>query len=88
MIPLLLAVTLGTAGDAGKPPPEKAAWRSLFDGKTLAGWKETNFGGEGEVRVEDGAIVLERGNDMTGISFAGKDFPNPVASLAGCVLKT
>src|SRR4051794_37742745 len=51
------------------------AWRSLFDGKSLAGWKITNFGGEGEVEVRDGAIVMEQGNDMTGVTFAGKDFP-------------
>jgi Domain of Unknown Function (DUF1080) len=79
MIQILLALTLGAAGgDAAKPQAnarDKAGWKALFDGKTLAGWKETNFGGEGEVHVENGAIVIERGNDMTGITFAGKDFP-------------
>ena len=39
------------------------------DGKTLAGWKSTEFGGEGEVSVVDGAIVLEMGNNMTGITW-------------------
>jgi hypothetical protein len=48
------------------------AWRSLFDGKTLGDWKSTDFGGQGEVTVEDGAIVMEMGNDMTGITFQGK----------------
>lgn len=83
-----LALALGAAGDKAGPPA-KAAWKSLFDGKTLAGWKETNFGGEGEVHIEDGAIVLERGNDMTGITFAGKDFPtmNYEVSLEGKKLK-
>lgn len=52
-----------------------AAWKKLFDGKTLTGWKETNFGGQGEVTVEGGAIVMERGNDMTGVTYAGNDFP-------------
>jgi hypothetical protein len=47
------------------------SWRSLFDGKALGQWKSTPFGGEGEVRVEDGAIVLERGNDLTGVTWAG-----------------
>ena len=41
-------------------------WRELFDGKTLAGWKMPEFGGEGHVEVKDGRIVLETGNPMTG----------------------
>src|SRR5438552_16448973 len=64
-------------GDAKKGAADKGkvAWTSLFNGKSLAGWKEANFGGEGEVHVEGGAIVMEQGNDMTGVTFAGKDFP-------------
>ena len=42
-------------------------WTSLFDGKTLDGWKKTKFGGEGDVSVEDGRIILGFGSDMTGI---------------------
>jgi len=42
-------------------------WTSLFDGKTLKGWKKTNFGGEGEVEVEKGVIVMDFGSDLTGI---------------------
>jgi hypothetical protein len=73
------------AGD-GK---EKAGWKALFDGKSLAGWKEANFGGEGEVHVEKGAIVLEQGNDMTGVTYAGKDFPrmNYEVTLEGKKIK-
>lgn len=65
-------------GGAGRTPPAKevaSRWKSLFDGKSLDGWKATNFGGEGEVHVEDGAIVLEQGNNMTGITYVRKDFP-------------
>lgn len=40
---------------------------SLFDGKTLKGWKKTEFGGEGDVTVEDGVLVLDEGSDITGI---------------------
>ena len=54
---------------------DKAGWKPLFDGKSLAGWKEANFGGEGEVRIEKSAIVLDQGNDMTGVTYVGKDFP-------------
>jgi hypothetical protein len=55
------------AAEPAKPMP-------LFDGKSLDGWKVTPFGGEGEVTVKDGAIVLEMGNDMTGITWT-KPFP-------------
>jgi Domain of Unknown Function (DUF1080) len=47
-------------------------WRSLFDGRTLGLWKSTPFGGEGDVHVEDGAIILERGGDLTGITWTGE----------------
>lgn len=46
-------------------------WQSLFDGKTLQGWKETPFTGRGQVRVDNGAIVLGAGAPMTGINFTG-----------------
>ena len=32
-----------------KKPKDPFAWRSMFDGKTLKGWKVPQFGGEGEV---------------------------------------
>ncbi|MFQ6035566.1 MAG: DUF1080 domain-containing protein [Sedimentisphaerales bacterium] len=44
---------------------------SLFDGETLGQWKITDFGGQGDVYVKDGAIFLEMGNDLTGITWAG-----------------
>ncbi len=42
---------------------------SLFDGKTLGNWKITDFGGQGDVHVKDGAIHLDVGSDMTGITW-------------------
>lgn len=47
-------------------------WESLFDGKSLGNWRSTNFGGEGEVSVEDGTIVLPHGDDMTGVTWRGE----------------
>ncbi len=44
---------------------------SLFDGKSLGYWKITDFGGQGDVYVKDGAIYLEMGNDMTGVTWTG-----------------
>ena len=48
------------------------AWRSMFDGKTLKDWKVPVFGGDGEVKAEKGAIVLNMGDPMTGIVYTGK----------------
>lgn len=44
---------------------------SLFDGKTLGQWKPTDFGGQGPVEVNDGAIYMEMGSYMTGITWTG-----------------
>jgi hypothetical protein len=43
-------------------------WRPLFDGKSLEGWKPAEFHGRGVVRVENGAIMMEPGNPLTGIN--------------------
>ena len=48
------------------------SWTDLFDGKSLAGWKVTELGGHGDVRVNDGTIVLDFGAaSLTGITWAG-----------------
>jgi hypothetical protein len=52
----------------GEPKKDKSVI-SLFDGKTMKGWKSTNFGGEGEVHIEDGSLVLDMGSDLTGITW-------------------
>jgi hypothetical protein len=84
LFPLLLIVSFNVDVSAQAPtkkdpaPPnavEKEAWTSLFDGTTLSGWKSTEFGGEGDVLVEAGAIVMETGQDMTGITWARKEPP-------------
>lgn len=54
--------------------PSHPPWLPLFDEISLDGWKVTNFGGEGEVTIEDGAIVMQFGQMMTGITYQG-DFP-------------
>lgn len=65
---ILLSVNLAAA-------QTKDEWRSLFDGKTLAGWKSANFGGEGEVLVENGQLILDMGSNMTGVTWIGGDLP-------------
>jgi hypothetical protein len=46
---------------------------SLFDGKTLTGWAVTDFAGHGDVRVEDGKLILGSGI-MTGVTWTN-DLP-------------
>ena len=58
-----------------KTTQKEPEWKSLFDGKTLKNWKSSNFGGEGNVAVEDGMIVLSQGSDMTGITWTGDELP-------------
>ncbi len=77
VVVLLLALDLSpwAGADGGKEKDNKTpkgaqgkdGWKALFDGKSLADWKSINFGGEGDVTVKDGAVILDRGNDMTGI---------------------
>lgn len=62
------------ARESGPGDERPAAWTSLFDGQSLGVWKSSNFGGEGRVSVEDGRIVLDFGDTLTGIAYA-KDFP-------------
>ena len=47
---------------------------SLFNGKTLDGWKITEYGTEGPVLVSDGKLVLNYGDGCTGVTWE-KDFP-------------
>ena len=56
------------------PATKESAWKSLFDGRSLESWKVTNFGGEGEVSVQDGAMQLDFGSSLTGVTYVG-DFP-------------
>ena len=53
---------------------DEEGWTDLFDGKSLAGWEKTNFGGEGPVDVKNGNIELSFGEMLTGITWK-KDFP-------------
>lgn len=64
-------VLLPAAGQTPGPRAEDHGWRSLFDGKSLDGWRETRFHARGAVRVRDSMIVLERGAPLTGITRTG-----------------
>lgn len=79
---LLLAAAVRPAARAQDPGAAGPGWQPLFDGRTLSNWKPTQFGGEGVVKVENGAIVLEAGNDLTGITWAGPELPASNYELA------
>src|SRR6266567_4206321 len=66
---LLLCVSASLA--AGQDSAKIGPWQSLFDGKSLQGWRETPFAGHGAVRIEKGQIVLAPGAPMTGITWSG-----------------
>lgn len=69
---LQISLSSAAASWIGAAEPPKAEWQALFDGKSLTGWKLTDFGGHGEVKVENGSIILEEGNDITGVNYTGE----------------
>ena len=62
-------------GAAQAPAPfEGEGWESMFDGQSLAGWRETPFAGHGEVHCQAGVIILNMGDPFTGINWTN-EFP-------------
>jgi hypothetical protein len=61
---------------AAKPsaPFEGAGWEAMFNGKNLAGWRETAFAGRAEVQCQSGMVVLNMGDPFTGINWTNS-FP-------------
>lgn len=53
---------------------QPAAWKPLFDGHSLAGWRETPFPNAGKVTAADGVLTLAAGHPLTGVTWTG-DFP-------------
>ncbi|MGH9360566.1 MAG: 3-keto-disaccharide hydrolase, partial [Thermoanaerobaculia bacterium] len=76
IVPLILSSGASPADDP--PPPalkpadkeNKEKGVSLFDGKTLKGWKVTNC----EAVVQDGAILLKAGNGLVRTERPYRDF--------------
>ncbi len=60
---------------AAKPAATASTSRSLFDGKSLTGWKDSGFAGAGESKVEPNfrgqgpVILIEAGQSLSGITF-------------------
>ena len=66
----VLLCCLGPCASAAEP--EGKPWRSLFEGKSLEQWEVTKFGGEGEVEIDDGSMVLGFGSSLTGVTYKGE----------------
>lgn len=76
-LPLTLAADDKPKTESTAAPDElsKQKPRTLFDGKTLKGWrvlKKFDFEEHGKVKVEKGAIVLRKGSPATGVAWTGK----------------
>ena len=80
---LIVLLFVNCSENKNKPEPKTKAVvekseitdeNSLFNGKTLEGWKITQYGTEGPVLVSDGKIILNYGDGCTGITWE-KEFP-------------
>ena len=53
------------------PKPDDG-WLSLFNGKDLSGWEETDYAGRGNVKVQNGELHIENGLVITGVTYTNK----------------
>jgi len=71
----LLVATVEVGPDDKAPPASTSGAKVLFDGKSLEGWKKCDFYKAGEVKVEDGLIIMSKGVSMSGITSTRQDLP-------------
>jgi hypothetical protein len=69
-----LVFPVGVVAEPGAAKPAgggvvESGWTSLFDGKTLGGWKNTPFGGGTEAEVENGLLQVEAGEELSGVQY-------------------
>ena len=57
------------------PPKPDDGWLSLFHGKDLSGWEETDYAGRGNVKVQNGELHIENGLVITGVTYTNKTVP-------------
>ena len=53
-------------------PPEGEGWRTLFDGKNLAGWSVTDFEQGGKVEVRNGLMIFTKGDPFVGVNYTNE----------------
>jgi len=71
----LLVATVEAGPDDKAPPASTSGAKVLFDGKSLEVWKKCDFYKAGEVKVEDGLIIMSKGVSMSGITSTRQDLP-------------
>jgi len=71
----LLVATVEAGPDDKAPPASTSGAKVLFDGKSLEDWKKCDFYKAGEVKVEDGQIIMSKGVSMSGITSTRQDLP-------------
>jgi hypothetical protein len=64
-------VSISSFGDFDAIAAEQGA-TSLFDGRTFGKWAKTKFGGEGDIEVKDGTLVIGAGNSLSGVHWTGE----------------
>lgn len=63
-------------------------WTPLFDGKSLRNWQTTDFAGGIEAKVEKGAIQIESGAEMSGITWTNGSLPKTDYEISLEAMKT
>ena len=51
---------------------QPSPWAALFNGTDLIGWKETDYAGRGNVKVENSELHIENGLVITGVTYTNK----------------
>jgi hypothetical protein len=51
------------------PAADSPDWLPLFDGKTLNGWKPTDFAGHGEIEIVEETLQVNMGAALSGVSY-------------------
>src|SRR6476659_4244024 len=72
---IVLAASAGAFQAEGDRQDSTPKVLVLFDGKSLDGWRKTDFFRAGEVKVEGGTIIMYAGGSMTGITSTRQDLP-------------
>jgi hypothetical protein len=70
---ILLSALMASCGGLSVPDVEPAT--VLFDGESLGSFRSSAFGGDGEVHIEDGRMILEMGSPLTGVTWDGAPLP-------------
>lgn len=70
-VALLLAAFAANGCQQTPPPGPETPWRVLFDGTELGAFTSSQFGGDGPITIVDGAIQLDIGSPLTGVTWTG-----------------